>query len=181
MGSLGFELGQSLLALVEGLGADLAFLFELLDNILVLPTDLGGNATEAGVLATGLEAENTEGLGNNHALHFVVGRRDALKDFDIFQSLGTTSSLMGDHTAEGTVEDAGGGAEMEGTVGGLDKGALLQVFMVADLVAEERARDVHLLAADDNDTLAVQDQLGDGGSQTTKQVTLAVNNVNLEL
>ena len=43
------------------------------------------------------------------------------------------------------------------------------------LGAEELSRDVEGLAADDNNLLAVQELLGDSAGQTTKQVTLAIN------
>lgn len=43
------------------------------------------------------------------------------------------------------------------------------------LGAEELARDVELLAADNNNLLAVQELLGDSGGQATEKVALAVD------
>lgn len=40
---------------------------------------------------------------------------------------------------------------------------------------EELSRDVELLAADDNDLLAVEELLGDGAGETTEKVSLAIN------
>jgi hypothetical protein len=45
----------------------------------------------------------------------------------------------------------------------------------AHLVAEEAARDVDLLAANDDNLLAIEDLLGDDGGQATKQMALAVD------
>lgn len=47
------------------------------------------------------------------------------------------------------------------------------------LVAEELARDVDLLAANDNDLLAAQGLLGDNRSKTAKEVTLTINDNDL--
>jgi hypothetical protein len=43
------------------------------------------------------------------------------------------------------------------------------------LRAEELARDVESLAADDNDLLAVEELLGNNGSKTAEEVALAVD------
>ncbi|KAK1240446.1 hypothetical protein MKX07_004474 [Trichoderma sp. CBMAI-0711] len=47
------------------------------------------------------------------------------------------------------------------------------------LSAEELARNVEGLAADDNDLLTAEELLGDNAGKTAKEVTLAVND-NLE-
>ena len=44
------------------------------------------------------------------------------------------------------------------------------------LVAEEAARDVNLLAPDDDNLLAAQDLFGDNGRQTSEKMALAINN-----
>ena len=44
------------------------------------------------------------------------------------------------------------------------------------LVAEEAARDVDLLAPDDDDLLAAQNLLRDYGRQPSKEMALAINN-----
>jgi hypothetical protein len=58
------------------------------------------------VLAAGLEAENTESLGNDHLLLLVVRGRDTLEDLKALESGGTTGSLVGDHATDGLVEDS---------------------------------------------------------------------------
>ena len=47
--------------------------------------------------------------------------------------------------------------------------------MIRTLRAEELARDVEGLAADDNDLLAVEELLGDDAGQAAKQVALAID------
>lgn len=102
---------------------------------------------------------------------------------------------MGDHAADGLVEDASGGTEVEGTATSrVVSGDLAEVGMVLDCIklvqyalrgrsgargrtlsAEEFARDVESLAANDNNLLAVEKLLSDGAGKATEQVTLAVN------
>ena len=72
-------------------------------------------AADGAVLAAGLQAENTEGLGDNHLLLLVVGGRDTLEDLEALKGGGTTGGLVGDHATDGLVEDSGGSAEVEGT------------------------------------------------------------------
>ena len=67
------------------------------------------------VLAAGLKSKNAEGLGNDHLLLLVVGSGDTLENLKTLKSGGTASGLVGDHATNGLVEDAAGGAEVEGT------------------------------------------------------------------
>lgn len=70
---------------------------------------------DSAVLAAGLEAEDAESLGDDHLLDLVIGRGDTLEDLQSLHRRGTTGSLVGHHASDGLVEDAGGGAEVEGT------------------------------------------------------------------
>lgn len=72
-------------------------------------------ATNGAVLATGLQAQNAQSLGNNHLLLGVVGRGNTLKDLEALEGGSTAGGLVGHHAADGLVEDAGRGAEVEGT------------------------------------------------------------------
>lgn len=86
-----------------------------LNNILVLPADLVAQTADSAVLAAGLQPQNAESLGNHHLLDLVVGRGDTLEDLEALQGGGTTGGLVGDHAADGLVEDTRGSAEVEGT------------------------------------------------------------------
>jgi hypothetical protein len=83
---------------------------------------------DSAVLASRLQPEDTESLGNNDALLLVVGRGNALKGLEALHGSGTTSSLVRDHTTDGTPEDLRRGAEVEGTTAG---------GVVTGLLAEE--------------------------------------------
>lgn len=92
------------------------------DNILVLPADLVAETADSAVLAAGLEAEDAESLGNDHLLLLVVRGRNALEDLEALKGGGTAGGLVGDHATNGLVEDARGGAEVEGTCGQSESG-----------------------------------------------------------
>lgn len=90
------------------------------NNILVLPADLVAQTANGAVLAAGLQSEDTEGLGNDHLLLLVVRGGDTLEDLESLKSSGATGSLVRGHATDSLVEDAGRGAEMEGTYGKSD-------------------------------------------------------------
>lgn len=86
-----------------------------LNNILVLPANLVAQTADSAVLAAGLQPQNAESLGNHHLLDLVVGRGDTLEDLEALKGGGTAGGLVGDHAADGLVEDTRGSAEVEGT------------------------------------------------------------------
>ena len=76
---LGLEGIAGLLLLVVGIGLGLALVLELLEEVLVLPSDLVGEIAEDGVVADGVEADDAEGGGDDLAGHAVVRMGDALE------------------------------------------------------------------------------------------------------
>ena len=68
---------------------------------------------DSAVLATGLEAEDTESLGDDNALLLVVGGRNTLKGLEALHGGGTTRGLVRDHAADSSPEHLGGGTEVE--------------------------------------------------------------------
>lgn len=57
--------------------------------------------------------------------------------------------------------------------------ALQRFFEPLTLVTEEGTRDVQLLAADDNDTLASESLLGNNGGKATQKMALTVDDNHL--
>lgn len=84
------------------------------DDILVLPAELVTQTTDGAVLAAGLQPEDAESLGNDDALHVVVGLRDTLEGLKTLHGGGATGGLVGNHAADGAPEHLGGSAEVEG-------------------------------------------------------------------
>lgn len=87
------------------------------DDILVLPANLVAETADGAVLAAGLQTQDPESLGDDHLLLLVVRGRDTLEDLEALKGGGTAGRLVGNHAADGLVEDAGRGAEVEGTCG----------------------------------------------------------------
>ena len=71
--------------------------------------------TDSAVLASGLEPQDTEGLGNDDALLLVVRGRDTLEGLKTLHSGVAAGSLVRDHATDGAPEHLGGSAEVEGT------------------------------------------------------------------
>jgi hypothetical protein len=86
-----------------------------LDNVLVLPADLVAETANGAVLAAGLQPQDAQSLRNLHLLLLVVRGRDTLENLEALKGGGTAGGLVGDHAADGLVEDTGGGAEVERT------------------------------------------------------------------
>lgn len=121
-----------LLTLVISSALDLPLLLECLDNVLVLPSDLGRDAADGGVLATRTEAQNAESGRNDHTLDTVVRRRDTLKELEAVERCGTARGLVRQHAAQRLVKETGRRAEMEGATNGVDNAALAEVSVVLD-------------------------------------------------
>lgn len=169
--------GGNLLALVVSGALGLSSLLQAGNNILVLPANLVAQTADSAVLAAGLQTKNAEGLGNDHLLLLVVRGRDTLEDLETLKGGGTTGSLVGNHATDGLVEDSGGSTEVEGTTTGrVETGGLAEVGVVLELSAEELARDVESLSADNDDLLTLEELLGDNTGQTAEQVALAIDN-----
>lgn len=67
------------------------------------------------ILPSRLEPQDPQRLRNNHALLLIVRPRNSLEDLQTLHSRCTPCSFVWDHTADGSVEDARGGAEVERT------------------------------------------------------------------
>ena len=141
---------------MERLRLNLPLLLKAVNHILVAPTDLvretlsydkkglsisswKGNSDmylHGAVLATRLQSENTEGLRHNHPLLLVIRGRDALKELETLQSGSAASGLVGDHTANGPVENLGRCAVVEGTgLFGVDNVTFVEEVVVTQLDA----------------------------------------------
>jgi hypothetical protein len=91
------------------------------NNILVLPANLVAETADSAVLAAGLQAEDTQSLGNDHLLLGVIRGGDTLEDLEALQGSSTSGGLVGNHATDGLVEDSGGSAEVEGTYVGVNQ------------------------------------------------------------
>jgi len=170
------ELDGSDFSFVVGLGLDLPLLFQTVDDILVTPTDLVRQALDGAVLATRLQPQNPQSFWDDHLLLSVVRWGNTLKEFKAFNCGSATGGLVGQHPADGLEENARWRAVMEGSrLLGVDNVALVQEVMVPQLVPEEAAADINLLASDHNDLLPRESLFGDNRRQTTQQVPFAVN------
>lgn len=113
------------------------------NNILVLPADLVAETADSAVLAARAKTQNTQSLGNNDSLLFVVRRGDTLEDLEALHSGGTAGSLVGDHAADSLVEDTGRSAEVEGTTAsGVETSDLAEVGVVLDCRSDCRSATV---------------------------------------
>jgi len=173
---LGLEGGSGLLLLEEDFGLGTTLVFEAVDKLLVLPSNLVGKITHLGVLPSGLKTDNTKCGRDNLALHLVVGVGDTLEGGETSNGGLSTGSLLVNHTTDSPPHHTGRGLEVEGTTRRVGVHALLAELSILGLVTDDRSRDNHLLATDKDDLLSSQKFLGNDGAQTTVEVVAAVNN-----
>jgi len=179
LGSLSLELVQLLLGVVESGRLDLALSLQSLDQLVVRPAHLGRELAQDAELAARSQTDNAHGIGDDLALDLIEGVGDTLEDLEALQSGGTTSGLVGDHATNDTPQDTRGSTEVDHAAVGVGVHATAEESLELELVAEQRARDVDLLSANQNDLLAVQELLGDIRSQAAHHVALAIDNDDL--
>lgn len=122
------------LALVEGLGLNLPLLLQAVDNILVAPANLVRQSLDRAELPAGLQSQDTECLGHDHALLAIVWWGDALVELETLEGGCAAGGLVGRHTTDGAEEDFGRGAVMEGArLFRVDDMALVEEVVVPQL------------------------------------------------
>lgn len=171
-------LGQGLLLGVVFGRLQLSLLLQLVNHSLVFPANSRRQFTNGGVLSTLLQSQHSQSLWNNNSLLLVVWWRNTFKDLESLQSSLTSSGLVRNHTSHSLVENSRRSSEVEWTLGLVVSGTLSQVVVVLQLVSEKFTTDVQGLGSDNDDFLAVQNLLGNDGSQATQQVALTVDNNN---
>jgi len=100
---------------VVSLALGLPLLLQLVDDVLVTPTDLVGQPLQGAVLPAGLESEDSESGGDDHLLDLVLSGGDTLEQGETGQGGGTSGRLVGNHSSDGLVEDPRGSSEVERT------------------------------------------------------------------
>jgi hypothetical protein len=81
----------------------------------MLPSKLMTQPPHPAELASWLETQDTQGLRHHHALLLIIRWRHAFEHLEAFHGRLATGCLVGNHAADGLVEDARGSTEMEGT------------------------------------------------------------------
>jgi len=157
---LGLQTDASLLFGMEDSTMDLTFLFESLNELAVAPSDLGSKISKTAEFASRSQTKVGQSSGDNLTLNLVVRVRHTFKDLEAVHSKSSSLGLVGNHSSDGSPEDAGGGTIVKGSSSRICVHALLKEGEVFELVAEERTRDVDLLASHTNHFLTKQKLLG---------------------
>jgi len=178
-GSLGFERHVGTFLLVVDGSFDFALGLQRRDDVLVLPANLVGEPSEDAEFAVRLEPEDAERRGNHVSLSLVIRRRDALVGAVALHRVLSAGQLVGQHTSDRLVQDPGRGPVMEGATLGVHQTPLAKVVHVFELVAVEASGDVDPFAPDNDDSLSLQQSLGDDGGETTQKMTTAIDDQRL--
>ena len=134
-----------------------------------------GESAEDAEFAVRLKSENAESGRNDVPLSLVVRSRDSFVGAVALHRVLSASELVGQHAADGFVQDSGGSPVVEGSPLGVDQATLAKVIHVLELVAVEASGNVNSLAPDDDDSLPLEKRLGNDGGEASKEMTAAID------
>ena len=164
-----------LLEIEEFLGVGQSLVLELLDQVLLGPAALGSEITELAELTVRLQSKALEGLWHNDSLLVVIWEGASLEDLEAGKSSGTLSLLVREHGAESLPENTGWGLVVHEVLLGVGVTSLVNDFTSLEPVSEKGARNVNRLATDHNDTLSVNELLGNNRGKATEHMTAAID------
>jgi len=163
-----FELNVGTLLLVVDGGLDFTFRLQSGDDVLVFPANLVGETSQHAELAVGLKTEDAKGGWNDVSLSLVVGSRNSLVGAVALHGVLSASQLVGQHSADGLVQNAAGGPVVERSSLWVDQATLAEIIHVLQLVAVKATGDVDTFASDHHDSLPLEQSLGDDSRQTAQ-------------
>jgi len=164
-----------LLEFVELLGVDLSLFLEFGNDAGLAPAGESSEVAEGAERSERLQSEHLEGLRHDHALLVVIGEGDSLEDLQATESGGAFGALVGSHASDDLPKDAGGSFPVLEALAGVRVNGSRHSKLSAELVAEERSRNVDRFAAHYNDTLAPEQLLGDNAGQAAEQMAASVD------
>jgi len=169
------QLRVRLLLLVVECRFRLSLLLELLHHFLILPANLVRETTKRAVLSARFQADDAHRVRRHFSLLMIVRRWNALENLQIVQRARSTLTLVRNHASNGAPEDATRSAKVERSTRRIHVAAFAQKSQIFQLIAIETARDVDILATNHNNSLTLQDRLGNHRRKTAKQMTFRVD------
>jgi len=136
-----------------------------------------GQALDSAVLPARFQPQHPQRLWYDKPLLAIIRGRNTFEKFETLKGSRTAGGLVRYHATDRSVEDLRRRAVMEGAgLFRVNDVSFMQEIVVPELVTEEAAGDINLLAADDGELLPREDLLGDDAGQATEQMSLPVDN-----
>jgi hypothetical protein len=89
-----------------------SFVLEILDKVLLTPSDLVGEISELAELSKAGKLDASEGIRNDFSLLGIIGGGNSLENLESGHSGGTLGGFVWDHTSDGSPEHSGGSSVM---------------------------------------------------------------------
>ena len=161
----GIVLGQSSLRLSSSLGGGLDILVVLggslgsldrqsFDELLALPTYLGGHIAEDAELTLWLQAEGLGGLWEGHLGLLVIWSWDTIEDLQSLKGCLTSGGLVWEHSTNSSPENHRWGSVVKRASSWVGSGCLVLELLILQGVSEKGARDVDTLTS--NNSLSIK-------------------------
>jgi hypothetical protein len=130
--------------------------------------------------AARLKPEDLKGRGDNHPLLLVVRRWNTFEGLEPLQGELTLLGLVWDHSTHCAPKDLSRSTEMERSTKGFDVATKSQKLQVLQLVTVKVSAHVDTLTPDDDNLVAIEDELSDDRGQTAHQVATAIDHNRLK-
>ena len=127
--------------------SDVTFIFEFFDKVLSIPTALSLYATQSAEFASGLQANDSKGIGADHALYSVKRKRYSFVTTETTESCSSALGLMRNHTADCSGEDARRFAEVNWVSSWIGVHAFSKPVHKLGLLAKVNSGNVYLFAS----------------------------------
>lgn len=151
--------------------------FEVLDELLLVPTNFSGEILEDGEVSQVVESNASEGRGDGGSLHVAVWIWDTLENLKSGECSSSSWGFMWQHTSDGSPEDLGWVFVMPWTTSPwVSVADAVNKLSVGSEVSLEWTSDVEFFSSNNDDLLSVQQFLGDNGGESSQKVSLGVNN-----
>lgn len=117
------------LSVVELLGSGLSLLLQSVDEILLVPSEQSAQLSEEAELLVRSESDNLQGIRDDLSALGIVWGWDSIENLESSQSGSSSSSLVWQHSSDGSPEDSRWGSVVVQTSLGVSSVALLHELL----------------------------------------------------
>lgn len=173
-GSVSFG-GLGFLSFVPDTGVYLSFGFKSFNDISVLPANFVAKSAKTGDFSAWKRSDFFQSGGDLEFLLDIEWWWATVEALKSFVGSGTSSGFVWEHTSDHPLDHRGWGSVVKWTVFRVGSGSVVHLFEHDQLVSVVVTSDEDTFASDNADVVASEKFFGDGGTKSTGEVVLGVN------
>lgn len=140
-------------SLVPGESSFFSLVFQLFDELLFSPSDLGREISQSTELTERSQFNTSHGIWDVLFLGSVIRGGDSFENFKSAQSSSSNCSLVGKHSSNTSPEDSWRSSVMHESSSRIGQQSLSQELSKFSFVSEERSSDVDTFSSNNNNSL----------------------------